>query len=552
MQPRLKPYDQQFERIKLEAASARREAQFAEVEQNYQARLKRIEELNYTDMFLKEQILSAAAYNYKEAWGIVHRREERDAFKLTHPYFFCKDYEQIPDLDVSQAQFHIQATHPDSAAYLQTAFIPYGEGQEAFTSWGMTYAAYQDKLPSIVSMYGHTYLASADFTPKPIYNPVTKRRKSRRKKECTVCTHSILLDIDYREIPTLNGKPAEEVVQLMRSDGMFDTLEPSYFICTSQGGGLYIVYLLDEEYLTGYRDFSQRQKAIARYENLLKVHLIPAFAPYGADSACCDISRVFRLPDTYNQKSDTWVSILDFDSIKSKPPVRHAFADIEALAASLPHAAPPEPVPVKPATPPEPTEADEPPAQEPAPAERITAPVDSDLAALALARCTDLETLIQLRRGAMKGKRNLFLHIYATQYRLLERGHDALYSRLEKVNGMFCYPLEPDELERIASGVAYSYTDASIISNLAITSGELAHFQRIGHADPERKKANNRERNRRKRRNQDGVLLSLLSRAERDQQIFALHAQGQTYRQISQALGCSLGTISKTIQRGAA
>lgn len=37
MQPRLKPYDQQFERIKLEAASARREAQFAEVEQNYQA-----------------------------------------------------------------------------------------------------------------------------------------------------------------------------------------------------------------------------------------------------------------------------------------------------------------------------------------------------------------------------------------------------------------------------------------------------------------------------------------------------------------------------------
>ena len=529
----------------------RREQQFAQAEQNYQKRLERIEILNCTDVFTKEQNLYAAEHNYKKAWGIVHRRAEWDAYKLSHPYFLCKDYEPIPDLDLSQAHFHIQNTHPDSTAYLQTALIPYGEGQDGFTSWGMNYTAYLDKLPSIVGMMGHTYLASADFTPKPKYNPVTKRTKRRRKKECVISTNSIILDIDYRGSPDLNGKSAEAVIQLMRDDGMFDLLEPSYFICTSKGGGLYIVYLLAEPYTTDFQQFSQHKAAVERYEAVLKQYLIPAFSPYQADSACSDISRVFRVPCTYNQKSDTWAYIIDYENIKDKPPRRYAFDEIEALAHQLLSPAEPE-APAEPAEPPTTAEADEPTPQEPAAAEPISVPVSGELAALALNRCTDLEALIRLRRGAMKGKRNLLLHIYATQYRLLERDHDALYSRIEKINGMFCYPLEPDELERVCNGVAYHYTDAAIISNLAITSGELAHLQRIGHSDPEQKKANNRERNRRNRRNKDGVLLSEIKRAERNQRIAELHQQGKTYRQISQALGCSLDTISRALKQGAA
>lgn len=567
--PTYKPFEQQTDRIKIEAALEKHQLEQKKATQKHQRKLDRLE-AKHTKMTEDEykaahdELLKKRNAELSKIGGKI----QKDVFKLNNPYFQINDYALLDSLDIEQALWHIHNTHPDKTAFLQTGLVPHPMTRgDWYRSRGMKYETYLQNLPQIISMLGNTYLASADFCKLSIYNPITHEKVKGRQKECVQKIHSFILDIDFRERPEYSGLPIEDLIAQMRADGMFDILEPSYFMSTSEGSGMYLVYLLTEPYEIWGLPFHERMQKIERYEAVLRNHLIPAFTRYGADEKCSDITRVFRLPNTYNKRSDTWTYIYDFASIKAQPPKKYPFEELEELAHRLyqppaqaepeptqPEAPPVEAEPVKPAPKAKPRE--KPPEPEtdfsPEPLPPIAAEPKNNLVALAIGRCYDLEKLVLLRKGRLRGHRETLLHIYSSQYKLIAADEADLLSRVSLLNQTFCTPQEPQEVQKACSTKSYRYKDSTIISRLAIKQEEIDHFQYIGHADPTSKNEKNKARGKRKRRNADGILLTSIKRGERDNLIKQLHQQGQSYRQISESLHCSLGTISKVLRQDVA
>lgn len=578
MEPILKPYEQQYIRQKIEAARARHlakwEAERADYEQQivlYQGQLETAQ--TEQEREAAQRVIAHLEREREEARQKAERTLRLDDLRLGSPYYRAEDYELSALTDPEQAEFHLRQTHPEGNPYLQTAFIPQDSADSRFTPRGMKLENYVGALPHLLSLLGHTYVANAEFTSLRVYEERRKyartpdgelRESSRtftyqgRKKPCVLRVQSYIIDLDYREIPALAGKSAKEVITLMRAAGKFDLIEPSYFISTSEGRGLYIVYLLSEPYLIWDEPDEGFQpchaKRIDRWERLLREKLVPQFLEYGADRHATDITRVFRVPGSYHPKVDGFCRIVDFEAVRSSLLRRYSFDELEALTARLPE--PPaadradKPAPKADAEPKPPKRAEKPqPVQhtpvEPSPLVLPDGRRDVPLAQICHRRCLDLETLIRLRDGNLTGHRETLLHIYATQYALFAPSGDAVQERIAEINGMFTQPLAQREIDVAARYRAYRYSDGAILSQLAIQRGELERLQCIGHG---RNAQRRNERKRRVRRDSSGVLHTQQRREARNQKILSLHREGRSVRQIASLTECSVGTVHSVIK----
>lgn len=115
----------------------------------------------------------------------------------------------------------------------------------------------------------------------------------RRNDKCFQIT-SFFVDLDYYKIPKYKNKSCEEMISIMRKKGLFEDLEPSFFV--DSGNGMYIYYLLDTT-LNG--QLSNLKYIWSKTEGAL----IKKFESFGADSHASDIARVVRVPGSENEKT---------------------------------------------------------------------------------------------------------------------------------------------------------------------------------------------------------------------------------------------------------
>ena len=125
--------------------------------------------------------------------------------------------------------------------------------------------------------------------------------------------NAIYLDLDYHNRLEWRGKPASEVQQAFEAALAAAAIpEPSIILHT--GRGLAVIWLIKP----------LPPKAVTRWEGAMRAAIKFAIG-FGADPACKDAARVFRLPDTSNEKSGTEVRVSsatwqrhDFDKLADR------------------------------------------------------------------------------------------------------------------------------------------------------------------------------------------------------------------------------------------
>lgn len=109
----------------------------------------------------------------------------------------------------------------------------------------------------------------------------------------------LALDLDYRTMPQWQGATPGQVALAVRTAAR-DRGLPLPSVITDTGRGLAILWLIGE-----------LPAAAEPRWRAAQVCLIELFSGFGADRACADASRIFRIPDTVNRKNGRQVAVLD-------------------------------------------------------------------------------------------------------------------------------------------------------------------------------------------------------------------------------------------------
>ncbi len=129
---------------------------------------------------------------------------------------------------------------------------------------------------------------------KDCYMSVNSFVTYKRQTKFSYQINGFFVDLDYYKEPKYANCTAEELIQIMRNDGVFDDLEPSFFV--DSGNGMYIYYLLDNT-------INAQVKSIRKLWSKAQEKLLERFKKYGVDTKVKDVTRVTRLPGSENSKT---------------------------------------------------------------------------------------------------------------------------------------------------------------------------------------------------------------------------------------------------------
>lgn len=120
-----------------------------------------------------------------------------------------------------------------------------------------------------------------------------------RARNPLAALNALFVDLDYHTVPQWRGVAPEVVAQ-----AFFATVEskniPLPSLLNDTGRGLAAIWLIEET----------PSSALPRWKSAMSV-LPSLFKKFGADRACTDAARVFRLPGTINKKSGREVRVID-------------------------------------------------------------------------------------------------------------------------------------------------------------------------------------------------------------------------------------------------
>lgn len=134
-----------------------------------------------------------------------------------------------------------------------------------------------------------------------------------RRNSNLVQLNAIYLDLDYHNRPEWRGEPASDV-QTAFEEALTAAAIPEASVILHTGRGLAVIWLIEP----------LPREAIKRWDGAMRA-AIKFSLRFGADPACKDAARVFRLPGTINQKSGTEVRVSaatwqrhDFDELADR------------------------------------------------------------------------------------------------------------------------------------------------------------------------------------------------------------------------------------------
>lgn len=129
---------------------------------------------------------------------------------------------------------------------------------------------------------------------KDCYMSVNSFVTYKRQTKFSYQINGFFVDLDYYKKPKYAKCTAEELIEIMRKDGVFNDLEPSFFV--DSGNGMYIYYLLD-------RNINAQVKSVRKLWSKTQEKLLERFKKYGVDTKVKDITRVVRCPGSENSKT---------------------------------------------------------------------------------------------------------------------------------------------------------------------------------------------------------------------------------------------------------
>ena len=182
-------------------------------------------------------------------------------------------------------------------------------------------------------------------------------------------------------------------------------------------------------------------------------------------------------------------------------------------------------------------------------------------------RATDFRKLLELRGGDMEGMRDDFLTKYAWTIISKKDDLEKLERELHGINSLFKIPLKDKEVSYKAQYIfnkfnkevikgadtsqftefdRYWYRNTTIIRDLNITMDEQRHMLTI--ISKEEKNRRKSEREKKARRNENGLTKRGQSKADKVDQVKELKRLGYKQKEIAEMLNMSKGTVSKYLK----
>lgn len=126
-----------------------------------------------------------------------------------------------------------------------------------------------------------------------------KNKKLNREKDSLKRLNAFYVDIDCYKA----GLTQQQVITALREE-YYGTIIPVPTFVINSGRGIYLIWKLNNEDCKAY----SKWQAIEDY-------LVDSLIPLGADSCCRDVSRILRVPFSYNSKSNSMVKIEEFNDL---------------------------------------------------------------------------------------------------------------------------------------------------------------------------------------------------------------------------------------------
>lgn len=297
-------------------------------------------------------------------------------------------------------------------------------------------------------------------------------------------------------------------------------------------------------------------------------HLISLLAPYGADSACRDMSRFTRVPGTVNSKNDAtaraWGTgkLWDFTELNTL---------IEQLAPTPSHKKPPREKPTRKQI------------------DHVLVEFKKTGYTLADARMQDMRKLCELRGGTLTDMRSRMGFAYLAQavffcgssrdleqecetffraqfhnpekyvQRLSGGGHyrEAMRRMEAWLTRRWANPRDPDRgllvdetqpFPYYHKDNPYFFSNRRLIQMLDITPKEQRHMKTLIGGEEKRKRKQKRDEKRRRAQGQVPRDEYLGTAEERREQVLRLRADGVSIRAIAEQLRCSPGTVHRDLK----
>ena len=181
------------------------------------------------------------------------------------------------------------------------------------------------------------------------------------------------------------------------------------------------------------------------------------------------------------------------------------------------------------------------------------------------ARLNDLEKLIELRGGDLKGKRDELLYIYGWTVVTKKSTEEVFTRELEALNTMFKEPLTDAEIKYKARHIynkhknkillkaepkhyyenfdVYIFRNDTIIRKLEITEEEQKHMSTL--IGKREKYDRNNDSRKKKRRNENGLTKRQQAKQDTKTKVQELKAKGLKQKQVAEQLGLGIATVKR-------
>ncbi|MFS0876771.1 hypothetical protein [Solibacillus isronensis] len=328
----------------------------------------------------------------------------------------------------------------------------------------------------------HVYLD--DITPEMIrsyvcydsYISLNSFYRPLRRNNQLRTIHNFYIDIDCHNL----GLKPEQVLEVLKADYFHSKLpEPNVILYSGRGFALE----WHCEPLSGL--------AIDRWRKVQR-KIFELLKNFGADpSSTSDAARVFRLPSSINSKSneivrydylhDRLMNLKTFSTYFSNNTDKKAVEQVNFAIQSNANS----------------DSLDRP---------KKKLPKWFTVKSLLAGRLNDLETLIKLRKGNMKGHRERLLFVARHYTYLLTGSKEQAVQKIEELNGLFVKPLKSGEVyNRTISAIRYADTNdhlrlynETLIEWFEITEAEMQHLSVL--ISKEEKQRRNRKAKEKSRR----------------------------------------------------
>lgn len=383
---------------------------------------------------------------------------------------------------------------------------------------------------------------------KDLYLSINSFFIPQRKANYVRQINAFWVDLDYYKVDKYKNKSAIEIIEIMRNDGMFKELEPSFYV--DSGNGLYIFYLIEDVP-------KQSKKLWSKIENIL----VEKFSPYGADRVAKDIPRFLRIPGSINSKTGRRARLI----LPNQEPIRYELNKIRDII-----------LPTLPYTKKEWLKLKE---------ERKNKKKEAkdkinnnnniryifNPSTLNYGRMNDIKTLIEIRKNDVEGIRNTAFHLFAlfSFYHFGVNEKAKVWTSLIDLNNSLLEPLKTNELEDIYNSAlsnaelyervlieyknlkdkpnktyylrekgCYIYSNSKVIEKLNITPNEMEQLKILIDVDEK-----NKRRREKYKKNKDEI-----SKKRKEEYKNKLKKQGKLSKQ--EQLQITYGKIKSLLDEG--